>query len=58
MEVRYLESVAGEHVSRATRFNGPGWYVLDDQGDLVSGPYPSREKAEKVVVEQFTAPRP
>ena len=34
MEVRYLESVAGEHVSRATRFNGPGWYVLDDQGTL------------------------
>ena len=58
MEVRYLESVAGEHVSRAVRFNGPGWYVLDDQGDLVSGPYLSQEKAQKVIAEQFTVPRP
>ncbi|MFC0407496.1 SPOR domain-containing protein [Roseomonas elaeocarpi] len=56
METRYLDEDTGRELRRATRFNGVGWYVIDDRDDVVAGPFTSREAAEKVVAEQFTPP--
>jgi len=56
MEVCYLDEDTGPQARRATRFNGVGWYVLDDLGDVVSGPFPSREAAQKVLAQQFSPP--
>ncbi|UFN50541.1 hypothetical protein LPC08_07965 [Roseomonas sp. OT10] len=47
----------GPHGPRAVRFNGPGWYVLDDSDEITDGPFATREAAEQVIAQQYPPPR-
>lgn len=65
MEARYLAESpgmtdpreTGPHGPRAVRFNGPGWYVLDDSDEITDGPFATREAAEQVIAQQYPPPR-
>ncbi|MFT8246249.1 hypothetical protein [Roseomonas sp. BN140053] len=56
MNTTYLDRAPEDGSPRDTRFNGPGWYVLDDRGTLVDGPFDTEERAREVIAQQYPAP--